>query len=104
MFFLLIFKVLIFSLLLIIDECNSINIHKLFKRSLSIVISSSSLSLPLLVNAVNNIDQDLTPSQLIQRGMKSFSNGQLLSSVEYFDEAKTKDPRLENYLWQRGLS
>ena len=38
-----------------------------------------------------------------QQGMKSFSEGDLVQSLEYFDEAEAADPRYSKLLWQRGL-
>jgi len=36
--------------------------------------------------------------------MASFRQGQVEQSIELFDQAQAEEPRLEPYLWQRGLS
>ena len=53
----------------------------------------------------NNNSQD-DPRTLIQQGMKSFRNGDVLTSLQYFDRANNAVPdnKLTPYLWQRGIS
>lgn len=36
--------------------------------------------------------------------MEQFRQGQIDASINLFDEALALDPRVEPYLWQRGLS
>ena len=67
--------------------------------SISIVMNN-----PIYSLAATSIDPNLTPSQLVQAGMQAFSKGEIVRSVDLFNEAKTKRPELDNYLWQRGLS
>jgi tetratricopeptide (TPR) repeat protein len=100
---------LLLLLLLLISLCYSIDINFLKKPLVSLSISISSISLilnnPINSLAVTNIDSNtLTPSQLVQAGMRAFTKGEIVRSVELFDDAKQKNPELDNYLWQRGLS
>lgn len=100
---------LIVILMLIIYDSYSLNIKLLRKPMISLSITISSLSLLLLLPSNTlaisvKIDKDLSATQLVQQGMKEFKLGDLVKSVEYFDEARLKKPELDNYLWQRGLS
>jgi len=99
--------VVLLILLILIEICCSNNINRIRKPIITSLITSLSslsiLSLPINTLAIS-IDPNLSGTQLVQAGMRSFSKGDLGTSVEYFDEAKNKMPDLENYLWQRGLS
>ena len=44
------------------------------------------------------------PQTLVKKGMQAFRDMDVEKSLEYFDAALEKDPRLEPYLWQKGLS
>jgi len=100
--------VVLLLFLLLVQICYSNNnINRLRKPIItSLITSLSSFSLLLLpINTLAiSIDPNLSSTQLVQAGMRSFSKGDLGTSVELFDEAKNKMPDLENYLWQRGLS
>ncbi|HJN65240.1 MAG TPA: hypothetical protein QF761_03480, partial [Pirellulales bacterium] len=39
----------------------------------------------------------------VQRGIARFWEANLTGSLEAFAEAIAKDPRIEPYLWQRGI-
>jgi lipoprotein NlpI len=45
-----------------------------------------------------------TPSQYVSRGMNAFRVGRIQQSLADFDQAVATDPRIEPYLWQRGIS
>ncbi|KAL7530934.1 hypothetical protein ACHAWF_003565 [Thalassiosira exigua] len=47
-----------------------------------------------------------TPTSLVRRGMTSFRDGDVPSSLSYFDraDASVPDGSLRPYLWQRGIS
>lgn len=62
-------------------------------------------SLASSASSINNNSQD-DPRTLIQQGMKSFRNGDVLTSLQYFDRANNAVPdnKLTPYLWQRGIS
>ena len=43
-------------------------------------------------------------SEYVERGMNAFRGGQVQESLIQFDRAIEIDPRIEPYLWQRGIS
>ena len=45
-----------------------------------------------------------SPRTLIRKGMQSFRDGDISSSLMYFDRADESDVSLRPYLWQRGIS
>jgi len=47
-----------------------------------------------------------SPRELVQRGMQRFRDGDVVSSISYFDEAdkSVPDGSLRPFLWQRGIS
>eukprot|EP00984_Skeletonema_dohrnii_P025734 scaffold14909_cov172-Skeletonema_dohrnii-CCMP3373.AAC.2 len=53
----------------------------------------------------SSINED-DPRTLIQNGMNSFRNGDVSTSLQYFDKANDSvpDKKLTPYLWQRGIS
>lgn len=47
-----------------------------------------------------------SPRTLIRKGMQSFRDGDVSSSLQYFDRAddSVDDGSIRPYLWQRGIS
>jgi tetratricopeptide (TPR) repeat protein len=45
-----------------------------------------------------------TSRQYIAEGMQAFREGQVEQSIKLFDQAEAAEPRMDPYLWQRGLS
>ena len=62
---------------------------------------SSSSSFTRLYYGSSNLD---TARQYVRAGMQSFRQGRIAESITYFDQAQAAEPRLDPYLWQRGLS
>lgn len=54
-------------------------------------------------NQLLSADPD-NPKLYVRRGMTQFKLGNIIESIEDFDQAEQLDPRLTPYLWQRGLS
>jgi len=54
----------------------------------------------------SSINEDDSPRTLISKGMNSFRNGDVSTSLQYFDKANDSVPdnKLTPYLWQRGIS
>lgn len=52
------------------------------------------------------LSESESPRTLIRKGMQSFRDGDVKSSLEYFDRADgaVEDGSLRPYLWQRGIS
>ena len=57
------------------------------------------------LHATSSVNED-DPRTLIQKGMQSFRNGDVSTSLQYFDKANDSVPdnKLTPYLWQRGIS
>lgn len=46
-----------------------------------------------------------SPKQMVQKGMRTFIDGNVKESIDYFDRADTlAGGTLKPYLWQRGIS
>ena len=68
---------------------------------------ASQLSLNSSISSSSNSgEENLSPRQLVQSGMNAFINGDIDSSIKYFDRADRSVPNgsLKPYLWQRGIS
>ncbi|KAL7496339.1 hypothetical protein ACHAWT_004536 [Skeletonema menzelii] len=54
----------------------------------------------------SSINEQQDPRTLIQKGMQSFRNGDISTSLQYFNKANDSVPnnKLTPYLWQRGIS
>mmetsp|Transcript_28244 Transcript_28244/g.33437 ORF Transcript_28244/g.33437 Transcript_28244/m.33437 type:complete len:291 (+) Transcript_28244:21-893(+) len=75
----------------------------------SILSSSSSSSSSLSSSSTNNNEQppssdNYSSKQLVGLGMRSFQEGNVQGSIDYFDRADKMDASLRPYLWQRGIS
>ena len=49
-------------------------------------------------------ESDLSPTELVQRGMRQFRERNLEDSITSFDRSAEIDPMIEPHLWQRGIS
>ena len=48
--------------------------------------------------------QPTDPNAYVRRGMAQFKSANITESIQDFDKAEQLDPRIQPYLWQRGLS
>ncbi|CAM9217432.1 unnamed protein product [Ectocarpus sp. 12 AP-2014] len=82
----------------------------LFGRQLQAVQASSSSSSTSALTAMTTTHEDFEAYDggdykiFVGRGMERFRRGEVAGSVSDFDRAISLQPRLEAYLWQRGIS
>jgi len=58
----------------------------------------------LFISAVLCANEHDTASACVDRGMQAFRNARVEESLEEFRRAIAIEPRIEPYLWQRGIS
>ena len=67
------------------------------------LVKCSRTALTSLASSISPSSSE-SPRTLIRKGMQSFRDGDVSSSLMYFDRADESDGSLRPYLWQRGIS